>query len=58
MVLSHSRQQPQKRDERFDFEQVKVYKPDAKVYEMPVKKYNIEANEIAFLIYNTNHLYD
>ena len=40
-------------DDLFSIEQVKVYKPDAKVYEMPVKKYNIEANEIAFLSSNT-----
>ncbi len=40
-------------DDLFSIEQVKVYKPDAKVYEMPVKKYSIEANEIAFLSSNT-----
>ena len=40
-------------DDLFSIEQVKVYKPDAKVYEIPVKKYSIEANEIAFLSSNT-----
>ena len=40
-------------DDLFSIEQVKVYKPDAKVYEMPVKKYNVEANEITFLSSNT-----
>ena len=40
-------------DDLFSIEQVKVYKPDSKVYEIPVKKYNIKANEISFLSANT-----
>ena len=37
----------------FSIEEVKIYKPDSRVYEMPIKKYNIKANEIAFLSANT-----
>ena len=40
-------------DDLFSIEEVKVYKPDARVYYMPVKKYNVQANEIAFLSANT-----
>ena len=40
-------------DDLFSIEEVKVYKPDFRVYEMPVKKYNIENNEITFLSANT-----
>jgi len=37
----------------FSIEEVGIYKPDSKVYEMPVKKYKINSNEIAFLSANT-----
>jgi len=37
----------------FSIEEVRVYKPDSKVYEIPVKKYKIRPNEIAFLSANT-----
>ena len=37
----------------FSIEEVRIYKPDSKVYEMPIKKYKIKPNEIAFLSANT-----
>ncbi len=37
----------------FSIEDVGIYKPDSKVYEMPIKKYGIKKNEIAFLSANT-----
>ncbi len=37
----------------FSIEEVGVFKPDSKVYDMPVKKYKIEKNEITFLSANT-----
>ena len=40
-------------DDLFSVEEVKVYKPDSRVYEIPVKKYKIKANEIIFLSSNT-----
>jgi len=40
-------------DDIFSIEEVKIYKPDAKVYDIPVKKYQIQKNEIAFLSANT-----
>ena len=40
-------------DDIFSIEEVKIYKPDAKVYDIPVKKYQIQKNEIAFLSSNT-----
>ena len=40
-------------DDLFSIEQVKVYKPDPRVYEIPIKKYNVKANEIIFLSANT-----
>ncbi len=36
-------------DDLFSVEEVKVYKPHSKVYEIPLKKYNVQANEITFL---------
>ena len=36
-------------DDLFSIEEVKVYKPDPRVYEMPIKKYNVNADEITFL---------
>ena len=40
-------------DDIFSIEEVGVYKPDGKVYEIPIKKYKIKPNEIAFLSANT-----
>ena len=40
-------------DDLFSVEGVKIYKPHPKVYEIPVKKYNIKAEEITFLSANT-----
>jgi len=40
-------------DDLFSIEEVGIYKPDSKVYDMPIKKYQIKANEIAFLSSNT-----
>ena len=40
-------------DDIFSIEEVGVYKPDAKVYDMPVKKYKIQKEEIIFLSANT-----
>ena len=40
-------------DDIFSIEEVGVFKPDFNVYNMPVKKYKIEKNEIAFLSANT-----
>ena len=40
-------------DDLFSIEEVQIYKPDSKVYELPIKKYNIKPNEIIFLSANT-----
>ena len=40
-------------DDLFSIEEVKIYKPDSRVYNLPVKKYNIKPNEIIFLSANT-----
>ena len=40
-------------DDLFSIEQVGIYKPVSKVYDMPIRQYNIEKNEIAFLSANT-----
>ena len=40
-------------DDIFSIEEVGVYKPDSKVYDLPIKKYKIEKNEVAFLSANT-----
>jgi len=40
-------------DDLFSIEQVGTYKPDSKVYEIPINKYHIEKNEVAFLSANT-----
>ena len=37
----------------FSIEEVGVFKPDSKVYDMPIKKYKIQKNEVAFLSSNT-----
>ena len=40
-------------DDLFSIEQVGIYKPDSKVYDMPIKKYQIQKNEVYFLSANT-----
>ena len=40
-------------DNLFSIEEVKIYKPDSKVYDLPLKKYKIKKNEVAFLSANT-----
>ena len=40
-------------DDLFSIEEVGIYKPDAKVYDLPIKKYKIEKNQVAFLSANT-----
>ena len=40
-------------DDIYSIEQVGIYKPDSKVYDMPIKKYNIARDEVAFLSANT-----
>ena len=40
-------------DDLFSIEEVGIYKPDSKVYDMPIKKYQIKADEIVFLSANT-----
>ncbi len=40
-------------DDIFSIEEVKIYKPSSKVYDMPIKKYNIKNEEVAFLSANT-----
>mgnify|MGYP001198680994 CR=1 FL=1 len=40
-------------DDILSIEEVKIYKPDSKVYDIPVKKYKIQKNEIVFLSANT-----
>ena len=40
-------------DDIFSIEQVGVYKPNSRVYDMPIKKYNINKSEVAFLSANT-----
>ncbi|MDB9760524.1 haloacid dehalogenase type II [Pelagibacteraceae bacterium] len=40
-------------DDLFSIEEVRIYKPDSKVYDMPIKKYQIKADEVAFLSTNT-----
>ena len=37
----------------FSFEEVGIFNPDSKVYELPVNKYNIKKDEILFLSANT-----
>jgi len=40
-------------DDIFSIEEVGIYKPDSKVYDMPIKKYKIQKEEVAFLSANT-----
>jgi len=37
----------------FSIEEVGIYKPDSKVYDMPINKYKIKKEEVAFLSANT-----
>ena len=40
-------------DDVFSIEEVGIYKPDSKVYDIPIKKYKIQKDEVAFLSANT-----
>ena len=40
-------------DDIFSIEEVGIYKPDSKVYNLPIKKYQIKKDEIVFLSANT-----
>ena len=40
-------------DDLFSIEEVKIYKPDNKVYEIPIHRYKIKPEEIVFLSSNT-----
>ena len=37
----------------FSIEEVRIYKPSSKVYDIPIKKFQIKKNEVAFLSANT-----
>ena len=40
-------------DDIFSIEDVGIYKPDSRVYDIPTKKYQIQKNEVVFLSANT-----
>tara|TARA_A100001015_G_scaffold153716_1_gene170614 strand:- start:318 stop:980 length:663 start_codon:yes stop_codon:yes gene_type:complete len=40
-------------DDIFSIEEVGIFKPDSKVYDLPVNKYNIKKDEVLFLSANT-----
>ena len=40
-------------DDIFSIEEVSIYKPHTKVYDIPIKKYGIDKNEVVFLSANT-----
>ena len=40
-------------DDIFSIEEVGIYKPDSRVYDIPIKKYQIQKNEVTFLSANT-----
>ncbi len=40
-------------DDVFSIEEVGIYKPDSKVYEIPIRKYKIKKEEVVFLSANT-----
>ena len=40
-------------DDIFSIEKVGIYKPDSKVYDLPIKKYQIKKDEVVFLSANT-----
>ena len=40
-------------DDLISIEEVGIYKPDSKVYDIPIKRYQIQKNEVIFLSANT-----
>ena len=40
-------------DDIFSIEEVETYKPDSRVYDLPINKYQIQKNEVTFLSANT-----
>ena len=40
-------------DDIFSIEEVRIYKPDSKVYDLPINQYQIQKNEVVFLSANT-----
>ena len=40
-------------DDVFSIEEVGIYKPSSKVYDIPIKKYNIQKDQVVFLSANT-----
>ena len=40
-------------DDSFSIEEVGIYKPDSKVYDIPIRKYQIQKEEVVFLSANT-----
>ena len=40
-------------DDIFSIEEVRIFKPNSKVYDLPIKKYQIQKKEVAFLSANT-----
>ena len=40
-------------DDNFSIEEVGIYKPDSKVYDIPIRKYQIQKEEVVFLSANT-----
>ena len=40
-------------DDLFSIEEVGIYKPDSNVYDLPIRKYKLQKNEVAFLSANT-----
>ena len=40
-------------DDIFSIEEVRIYKPDSKVYNLPINQYQIQKNEVVFLSANT-----
>ena len=40
-------------DDLFSVEDVKIYKPDSRVYDLPLQKYKIKPSEVTFLSANT-----
>ena len=40
-------------DEIFSIEEVGIYKPSSKVYDIPIQKYKIQKDEVMFLSANT-----
>ena len=40
-------------DDLFSVDEVKIYKPHQKVYDLPIEKYKIKKNEVVFLSANT-----